>query len=82
MAPQEQIRSTYREAEMSIPSPCINVCRMSADTGLCEGCFRSLDEIARWNRQDDAGKCRILEAVARRREAFGAAPATVAEVRR
>jgi predicted Fe-S protein YdhL (DUF1289 family) len=36
-----------------VPSPCINVCRMDAATGLCEGCFRTLDEIACWS-----GYCR------------------------
>ncbi|WP_332670398.1 DUF1289 domain-containing protein [Aromatoleum sp.] len=56
---------------MSVPSPCINVCRMTAD-GLCEGCFRTLDEIAAWSRQDDDGKRRILSSIARRREAPGA----------
>lgn len=56
---------------MSIPTPCINVCRMSPDTGLCEGCFRTLDEIARWSRQDDEGKRRILSAVTKRRETLG-----------
>ena len=60
---------------MSIASPCINICRMSATTGLCEGCFRSLDEIARWSRHDDAEKLRVLELVARRRAALGAAAA-------
>lgn len=29
-------------------SPCISVCRMSDQTGLCEGCFRTLDEITGW----------------------------------
>lgn len=52
---------------MTIASPCINVCRIDARTGLCQGCFRRLDEIARWSREDDAGKRGILEAVARRR---------------
>jgi predicted Fe-S protein YdhL (DUF1289 family) len=32
-----------------VPSPCINVCRMDARTGFCEGCFRTLDEIACWS---------------------------------
>lgn len=37
-----------------IVSPCISVCRMSAVTGLCEGCFRTRDEIAGWgNAADD-----------------------------
>lgn len=52
---------------MNIPSPCINVCRMNAVSGLCEGCFRTLDEIARWSRHADAEKGRILAAVDRRR---------------
>ncbi len=33
-----------------LPSPCISVCRISADSGLCEGCFRTLGEISAWSR--------------------------------
>jgi predicted Fe-S protein YdhL (DUF1289 family) len=32
-----------------VPSPCVNVCRMNDATGFCEGCFRTLDEIACWS---------------------------------
>jgi hypothetical protein len=32
-----------------VPSPCVNVCRMNEATRLCEGCFRTLDEIACWS---------------------------------
>jgi len=32
-----------------VASPCINVCRMNPDMGLCEGCLRTLDEIAAWS---------------------------------
>ena len=39
-----------------ILSPCISVCRMNAATGLCEGCFRTRDEIAAWGNADDNGK--------------------------
>ncbi|ANQ83484.1 hypothetical protein dqs_0407 [Azoarcus olearius] len=52
---------------MSPVSPCINVCRMDAATGWCEGCLRTLDEIARWGRASDDDKRRILAAVAERR---------------
>jgi predicted Fe-S protein YdhL (DUF1289 family) len=31
-----------------IPSPCISVCQMDVQSGLCLGCWRSMDEIARW----------------------------------
>lgn len=35
-----------------VPSPCVSVCRMSDDGSVCEGCFRSLDEIRRWSGLD------------------------------
>jgi predicted Fe-S protein YdhL (DUF1289 family) len=57
---------------MSITSPCINLCRMSAATGLCEGCLRSLDEIAHWSAYDDDAKRRVLAAIERRRAALRA----------
>lgn len=50
-----------------IPSPCINICKMDADNGLCIGCFRTIDEITRWSRIDDAQRADILAAIARRR---------------
>ena len=40
----------------AVPSPCINVCRIDAASGLCVGCARTLDEIAAWSSLDDAGK--------------------------
>ena len=30
----------------NVPSPCISVCRMDEATGLCQGCWRTLGEIA------------------------------------
>ena len=36
----------------AVPSPCISVCRMSADRSHCEGCFRTLDEIRIWSSAD------------------------------
>ncbi|MBC7610816.1 MAG: DUF1289 domain-containing protein [Polaromonas sp.] len=42
-----------------VPSPCVSVCRISADTGLCEGCFRTLVEISAWSRLPADGK-RVL----------------------
>jgi predicted Fe-S protein YdhL (DUF1289 family) len=39
-----------------VPSPCISVCRMTITTGLCEGCFRTIDEIRLWSQSDDAAK--------------------------
>lgn len=49
-----------------VASPCILVCTMDRRTGLCLGCHRTLDEIARWGRTDDADRRAILAAVAER----------------
>lgn len=40
----------------SVPSPCISVCFMSAKTGLCEGCFRTGNEIGGWSGADEVAK--------------------------
>ncbi|HEX7341771.1 MAG TPA: DUF1289 domain-containing protein [Rhodanobacteraceae bacterium] len=43
-------------------SPCVGVCRLDA-TGLCVGCRRNLDEIARWGSLDDAERRRLMDDV-------------------
>ena len=35
-------------------------------TGLCEGCLRTLDEIAAWSSLDDAGKRAVWQRLAQR----------------
>lgn len=50
-----------------IASPCINICKMDPQSGLCIGCFRTIEEIAGWSQADDARRVSILAAVARRR---------------
>jgi predicted Fe-S protein YdhL (DUF1289 family) len=55
-----------------IPSPCINVCRMNPATGWCEGCLRTIDEIAAWSTLDDAAKRVVWKLLPARREALAA----------
>ena len=43
-----------------VQSPCNNVCRMNQDTGLCEGCFRTLDDIATWSGLSNDEKRAVL----------------------
>ena len=52
-----------------IPSPCINVCIMDAGSGLCRGCARTLDEIARWSAMSDVERERIVRELPARKEA-------------
>ncbi len=46
--------------EEVIASPCINVCKMNSATGLCEGCRRTIDEIASWSAYCAAEKRAVL----------------------
>ena len=58
------IRATGQFNTEVVPSPCISVCRIDADSGCCEGCLRTLDEIAAWSQLDNDGKrgvWRIIE---------------------
>jgi uncharacterized protein len=52
---------------MPVASPCINVCRMDEVSGLCAGCFRSLEEIAAWSSIADPQRVEILARVEKRR---------------
>lgn len=54
-------------SEPGVASPCVNVCRMHAPTGLCVGCARTLDEIARWGQASEAERRRILTLLPARR---------------
>jgi len=56
-------------APVAVESPCVNICRIDPATGWCEGCARSLDEIARWSSTDDADRQAILDALPARRAA-------------
>ena len=46
--------------EAEVASPCIDVCRMDAASGYCEGCRRTLEEIAGWSAYSAAQKRTVL----------------------
>jgi predicted Fe-S protein YdhL (DUF1289 family) len=56
-----------------VDSPCIAVCEMMPDAGLCAGCFRTLDEIAAWGSLDAAGRRAVLARLPARRARWGEA---------
>ena len=62
----------------AVPSPCVNVCRMNAASGLCEGCARTIDEIATWAVMSDDDKRAVWHALRERR----ARPASTAPEQR
>ncbi len=53
---------------MSVASPCVACCKLD-DQDLCLGCYRTLAEIANWNRRSDEEKAVILSQLPARAEA-------------
>jgi uncharacterized protein len=54
-------------AAAPVASPCVNICRMNPRLGLCEGCLRSIAEIADWSAMDDVERRRVLSRIEVRR---------------
>lgn len=48
-------------------SPCVSVCRMHEASGWCEGCLRTLDEIAVWSMLDEEEKRAVWREIGQRR---------------
>jgi predicted Fe-S protein YdhL (DUF1289 family) len=67
---RELLLENARELEGAahVASPCISVCRMDAATGWCEGCYRTLDEIAGWGMMADDDKRAVWRELVRRAE--------------
>ncbi len=51
-----------------VPSPCVKVCQLDPATGMCRGCYRTLDEIADWVEYTPEEKLAVLALVQQRRE--------------
>ena len=54
------------DPEQLVPSPCISVCRMDPHSGLCLGCYRTLDEIVAWGGSTEAQKRVVWKLVTHR----------------
>lgn len=65
------LATTAPKPGQTVPSPCIGVCRMSASSGWCEGCWRTLEELRAWGKADDATKLAIWRLVEQRQDAAG-----------
>jgi predicted Fe-S protein YdhL (DUF1289 family) len=48
-------------------SPCIDVCKIDTDSGLCRGCLRTLQEIAKWSKYSKKERRAVIEDLAKRK---------------
>lgn len=56
-----------------VASPCEKICALDPGSGLCRGCFRTIQEIADWVEMSAEEKRATLQRVEARRSAAGAA---------
>lgn len=59
-------RAVAADTTQEVPSPCMSVCRMDAATGWCEGCLRTLEEIAAWSRLGEPDKRQVWSRIDQR----------------
>ena len=64
----QRAREVASGVDEDVPSPCVSICRMNPVTELCEGCFRTLDEIADWSRLGDDAKREVWRSIGERLE--------------
>lgn len=51
--------------KIEVKSPCISVCAMDDISGLCQGCYRTVEEIAAWwdmSTDEQKNLLKVLEA--------------------
>lgn len=54
--------TTHSTAYRARPlSPCIKLCKIEPSTSLCQGCGRTLDEIAGWGSMSEAEKAPVWQ---------------------
>jgi len=46
-----------------VASPCVQICVVHPAERICTGCFRTIDEITRWQNMDPAERADIINAL-------------------
>ena len=58
---------------MIVNSPCVKICKISAVTHLCVGCYRTLKEIQDWMYMTPSRRTEVLDEIVLRRIEFATA---------
>ena len=60
-------RYTTRAAIHAVPSPCVAICTMNPASDFCDGCQRTIDEIAGWSAFSNDEKRQVWVRIGQRR---------------
>ena len=50
-----------------IATPCVKICVVDGESGLCLGCYRTLGEVARWAAMQESERAAIMGQLASRK---------------
>lgn len=50
-------------AQVDVVSPCVKLCKIDANTSLCQGCLRTLEEITLWSKASSETKLAIWKKI-------------------
>ncbi|QDH74289.1 DUF1289 domain-containing protein [Brevundimonas sp. M20] len=56
-----------RQPQRPVATPCVKVCIVDGPTGLCLGCYRTLQEIGGWSALSDERRAEIMTQLSSRR---------------
>ncbi len=57
----DDIGETWKRREPD--SPCVNICLIHPEAGICIGCYRTGDEIAGWARMDVEARIELKDSL-------------------
>lgn len=63
---------------MGIKSPCKSICTFDVGTGLCKGCWRTMQERQNWMQMTEEEKLATMSAVALRKDIYPSLPVVTA----
>ena len=46
-----------------VESPCVRICVVHPEARICTGCYRTIDEIARWSKMDAEERQEVMAAL-------------------
>ncbi|WP_408301252.1 DUF1289 domain-containing protein [Paraburkholderia sediminicola] len=64
----DQTDSSGTDAPVAtVPSPCIDICKIDGNSGLCIGCLRTRDEIRGWKHMTDDLRLQLIDELTHRK---------------
>ena len=59
---------TYDKNGRTTGTPCVRICKLDEEAGVCAGCYRTPDEIEKWSEYTNEQKRQLMVAIDIRKE--------------